>query len=215
MGVNINKKKLDCIKEVFYACGTHPELDLLLLDHYHPFDDFWRDYNYAWLVYLDLPKNKQVICLSLSNTNGRDNLPQIKFNERLSSLKGLDFNSLLYICTLYQQISNPTLASKIFAHYKGGYSNLKAFTTYSYGRIIYKHQAAFLYGLLTGCTVNEGVKWVDDMNKRNAESIKIAKTIIVLKDKSLYDVWQNLTFDGFVKKANWDGAKKLLQHLTS
>ena len=213
MGVKLKKEKLDCIKEVFYACGTHPELDLLLLDYYHPFDDFWRDYNYAWLIYLDLPDKKQVICLRLSDVADKKKLPKIKFNERLSSLKDINFYSLLYICTLYQQTSIPSLASKIFTDYKDKHNNLKSFTTYSYGRIVYRHQAAFLFGLLTGCTGNEAISWVSGMCLKRKNAIEKAKALSLEKNITLYSVWKTMTLDGFVRKANRDGAEKLLHHL--
>ena len=42
----MKKSKLKCIKEVYYACGTHPELDILLLDYYHPLDSLFFLYYY-------------------------------------------------------------------------------------------------------------------------------------------------------------------------
>ena len=209
-----DKSKLSCIKEVYYACGTHPELDILLLDYYHPLDNFWRDSNYAWLVYLDLNGKKQLICNSLFNTDESKKIPKVKFVKRLLSLTDININTLLYVCTFYQQTSNKLISSKIFSDYKHQNDILKSFTTYSHGRIVYRHQAAFLYGLSTGCTGDEALQWVTDMCFKKEKAIKEAKKILFEETTSLYTLWKSRTLDRVVRRANWDGTKILLNHLS-
>lgn len=215
MKVKIDQKKLSHIKEVYYACGTHPELDLVLIDYFDPLEDYWRDFDYAWMVYIDSPDKKDLLFCRLSNEDERKKLPKIKFIERVTSLNELDLYSLLYVCTLYQFTVKSEIASEIFTPHKNNLNSLNLFTSYSYGRIVYKHQAAFLYGLLTGCPGNEAVAWVTDMSLKKPSAVKLSKSLFVEKNITLFDVWRNMTINGFVVKANWEGANKLKGYLSN
>ena len=64
---------------------------------------------------------------------------------------------------------------------------IKAIGATTNGYIMFKHQAAKLYALITGATPEESEQWAKDWNKKTPDARNIAKDIIV-DGKTLQDI---------------------------
>ncbi|HVT86098.1 MAG TPA: hypothetical protein VHD35_12915 [Chitinophagaceae bacterium] len=197
---------LSAIKEFQYVTGTYPELDMLLckgnIEH-------WYVFNYTYAVLLDLHDSKEVIRCSQSTT--RYIMPKQNFVDYLEKLQILNLPDLTYLCSSYRR---PGTEDKLFEWHKGRIPFVNEYLKQTYGKLLYKSQAIYLFSFYAQLSNEDSEKAVGWLNDHTLHGIAWARDINVDNNYSFLNLWYEYTFDGRVREPKYDVAKKLYDFLT-
>lgn len=168
-------------------------------------------YPYTFLVYLKADENVPIICIS-GYQNDFENLPS--FKKILSTFPVINFNSLLFLATVFGKATNLKWEKIAQTNASGRKaSHLDDFFKESFGQIVYAHQLEQLYCMLTGCNYMEAITFRKDWNLKRPIARSAAKHIEIADGLTLANFLDQRTLDEnqFVYNANFGSAYHILK----
>lgn len=183
----------------------------------HLFGEVHREkiYSYTHHIVVYIHTDEQPIPFIV--LSGSENISEFKiemtmFKARLLSLPKIDFNSLLFIVSVFSV--RPNLQSVLFKKNRSPVI-IDTWLKETNGYVFYSHQLEQLYCMLTGANYMEAIGFRKDWNLKRKSAIHLAQKTKVNDTFTLADALQQNTVDPnqFVFNANYSGAYSLWNYL--
>ena len=174
--------------------------------------------SYHFIVYVDGESPCPIIWI-----HGSDKLLEYEkrvpsFKESLLQLTQFDFDTLLFLTTLYGAYGKMDPIYLMNSNKKlSPIPKVDDFLKSSFGYLLYSHQLEQLVCMLTNMSYNEAIEFRKDWNKKKPSSRISAEQISVTKDKMLHQIILERTVEEnqFVFNANFRGAHFLWNYIHS
>ena len=202
------------IKEQVWNSGKHDSL-IRLLKHPEAFERASR-YPHHKLLYLD--NDEPIPLIWISSTEPDQLNSEQAFIEILYALPTINYDSLLFALTCYQQFNHQEF-QKILNnsnHLIKDSSVLDLFLAPSFGYLVYAHQLEQIYIMLTGVSSSEAIAFRKDWNIKRRTTRTMVADIKLDDNRNRSDLIKNRALDQehfFCFHAPWRSAYLLYTHL--
>lgn len=173
---------------------------------------------YHFIVYIDGENPSPIIWIQGSKKLLEYEKRVPTFKESLLQLTQFDFDTILFLTTLYGAYGkmDPLYLMKS-SNKLSSIPNVDDFLKNSFGYLLYSHQFEQLVCMLTGMSYNEAILFRKDWNKKKV-SVRLATKEILVTDKiMLHQLISERTVEEnqFVFNANFRGAYVLWNYINS